>query len=244
MRSAPASTRPRCRPPRQAPRRLRERSQQSHCRLPGTRFQIRGGFAREADSVPEKIRTAVRNNAGGHYNHDLFWKILKKPDDEEPQGKVIEAIIAKWTDGDTAREEFTKAAMSVFGSGWVWLTLDDKKQLRMETTPNQDSPLMQGRNTPLRPRPLGARLLLEVQTADRLHRGLWQSHQLAVHRRAGANKLMGEDTDAGLWFFEQIGADSSMNRSSVGFFGLRRQSGAATPFSPKSGATGGSGGWA
>ena len=105
---------------------------------------------RNLDKVPEKIRTAVRNNAGGHANHSLFWKCLKKNDGSQPGDRLGQAILEalKASSESEAREAFVKAALGVFGSGWIWLSVDKDKSLRMETTPNQDSPLMFGR-TPL-----------------------------------------------------------------------------------------------
>ena len=91
--------------------------------------------------------TAIRNNGGGHYNHSLFWQMMKKDGGGAPKGEVGKAIDAKFGSYDKFKEEFTKAATTVFGSGWAWLTLDGD-QLRIEQTPNQDSPLTQGR-TPL-----------------------------------------------------------------------------------------------
>jgi Fe-Mn family superoxide dismutase len=98
------------------------------------------------DSVPEAIRTAVRNNGGGHANHTLFWKLLKK-DGGKPSDELAKAIESQLGGYDKFKEEFTKAATTRFGSGWAWLTLKDKK-LVVESTANQDSPLMVG-NTPL-----------------------------------------------------------------------------------------------
>ena len=100
------------------------------------------------DAVPADIRTAVRNNAGGHYNHDLFWKSLKKNNGAGPKGELAKAIDAKFGSFTKFQEEFTKAATTQFGSGWAWLTIDSSKEIRVEQTPNQDVPLLAGR-TPL-----------------------------------------------------------------------------------------------
>jgi len=99
------------------------------------------------DKVPEKIRTAVRNNAGGHANHSLFWQCLKKNDGQQPGDRLGQALLEalKASSAEEARENFVKAALGVFGSGWVWISVDKDKSLRLETTANQDSPLMQGR---------------------------------------------------------------------------------------------------
>ena len=99
------------------------------------------------NAVPESIRTAARNNGGGHYNHSLFWQMMSKSGGGAPKGDIGRAIDAKFGSYDKFKEEFAKAATTVFGSGWAWLTLDGDA-LRIEQTPNQDSPLTQGR-TPL-----------------------------------------------------------------------------------------------
>jgi len=98
------------------------------------------------DKVPEKIRGAVRNNAGGHYNHTLFWQCLKKTEGGGgPEGALGEALGDLFGDKDAAHEKFLSTALGVFGSGWIWVTVDKDKKLKLETTPNQDSPLSQGR---------------------------------------------------------------------------------------------------
>ncbi len=100
---------------------------------------------KDLSKVPETIRTAVRNHGGGHANHSLFWQLLKK--DTQLKGKISEAINKKFGSYDKFKEEFTKAALGVFGSGWAWLVLNGK-ELEITTTPNQDSPLSQGK-TPI-----------------------------------------------------------------------------------------------
>jgi superoxide dismutase, Fe-Mn family len=100
-------------------------------------------LVKDINSVPENIRTAVRNNGGGHYNHSLFWQMLKKGGGE-PKGEIAKAIDSSFGSYAKFKESFTEAATKVFGSGWAWLSLDGK-QLKIESTPNQDSPLMQGR---------------------------------------------------------------------------------------------------
>jgi Fe-Mn family superoxide dismutase len=104
-------------------------------------------LVRDLATVPETIRTAVRNNGGGHYNHDLFWRTMKKGGGGQPRGALAGALEKKFGGFDKFQEAITDAAMKVFGSGWAWLTLDGK-ELKIESTPNQDSPLTQGR-TPL-----------------------------------------------------------------------------------------------
>jgi Fe-Mn family superoxide dismutase len=98
------------------------------------------------DSVPEDIRTAVRNHGGGHLNHSLFWTLMAPPKQgggAEPAGKVGEAVTKTFGGYAKFKEDFTKAAVGVFGSGWAWLVIE-KGKLAIVTTPNQDSPLMKG----------------------------------------------------------------------------------------------------
>ena len=96
-------------------------------------------------AVPEQIRTAVRNNGGGDYNHTLFWNMMKKDGGGEPKGELGKAIDAKFGSFSAFKDGFTKAALGQFGSGWAWLTLDGK-ELKIESAPNQDSPISQGRH--------------------------------------------------------------------------------------------------
>lgn len=96
----------------------------------------------DLNSVPEAIRTAVRNHGGGHANHTFFWNILKK--DTKFGGAVADAINSSFGSHDTFKEKFTAAATGVFGSGWAWLVASGGK-LEIVTTPNQDSPLSQGK---------------------------------------------------------------------------------------------------
>jgi Fe-Mn family superoxide dismutase len=100
------------------------------------------------DKVPEAIRGAVRNNGGGHSNHSMFWRIMNKGKGGHPSGKLGDAIKADIGGFDKFKEEFTKAALTRFGSGWAWLSLDKAGKLIVESTPNQDSPLMSG-NSPI-----------------------------------------------------------------------------------------------
>jgi len=99
------------------------------------------------DNVPETIRTAVRNNGGGHANHTLFWNILAPNAGGNPTGEIAKAIDSKFGSYDSFKEEFTKAATTRFGSGWAWLVVNNG-ELEITSTPNQDSPLMEG-NTPV-----------------------------------------------------------------------------------------------
>jgi superoxide dismutase, Fe-Mn family len=99
----------------------------------------------DLDSVPDEIRSAVRNHGGGHYNHTHFWKWMSPDGGDEPSGSVAEALQTKYDGYQGFMNEFEKAALGVFGSGWVWLQPD----LSIITTPNQDSPLNSGKPAPL-----------------------------------------------------------------------------------------------
>jgi Fe-Mn family superoxide dismutase len=101
----------------------------------------------QLNSVPEKIRTVVRNHGGGHANHSLFWTILAAKAGGKPTGSVAQAIDSELGGFDKFKEAFSAAAAGRFGSGWAWLSLD-KGKLTVESTANQDSPLMEGR-TPI-----------------------------------------------------------------------------------------------
>ena len=96
------------------------------------------------DKVPDKIKAAVRNNGGGHYNHSLFWQWMSPTGGGEPSGKVAEAINAKFGSFAKFKEEFEAAGMSRFGSGWVWL-IQDGSELSITTTPYQDCPVSEGK---------------------------------------------------------------------------------------------------
>lgn len=98
--------------------------------------------------VPEAIRVAVRNNGGGHANHSLFWDSMKQGGGGEPTGDLAAAINTAFGSFSSFKEGLTQAASGRFGSGWAWLALDSGKQLHIMDTPNQDTPLMQGR-TPI-----------------------------------------------------------------------------------------------
>jgi Fe-Mn family superoxide dismutase len=96
------------------------------------------------DAVPENIRTAVRNNGGGHANHSLFWTILSPEGGGEPTGELADAINKKFGSYEKFQEEFAAAAAGRFGSGWAWLVVDNG-EVAITSTPNQDSPLMEGK---------------------------------------------------------------------------------------------------
>jgi Fe-Mn family superoxide dismutase len=100
------------------------------------------------DSVPESIRTAVRNNGGGYANHNLFWEIMSPDGGGEPSGDLADAINEAFGSFAAFKEAFNKAASTRFGSGWAWLYVDEDGDLAVGSTPNQDSPLMDG-NVPI-----------------------------------------------------------------------------------------------
>ncbi|KOP65050.1 superoxide dismutase [Bacillus sp. FJAT-18019] len=99
------------------------------------------------DAVPESIRTAVRNNGGGHANHSLFWEVIGPNGGGQPTGALADAINNELGGFDKFKEDFAKAATTRFGSGWAWLVVKDGK-LAVTSTPNQDNPIMEGQ-TPL-----------------------------------------------------------------------------------------------
>ncbi|MFC0188180.1 superoxide dismutase [Fictibacillus aquaticus] len=96
------------------------------------------------DSLPENIRTAVRNNGGGHANHSLFWELLKPGGANAPSGELAEKINSKFGSLDSFKEEFANAAKGRFGSGWAWLVVNNG-ELELTSTPNQDTPVMEGK---------------------------------------------------------------------------------------------------
>jgi Fe-Mn family superoxide dismutase len=98
------------------------------------------------DRVPEAVRTAIRNNGGGYVNHGYFWDWLRPGGSKEPTGRVRGAINQSFGSFDAFREQFAKAAATRFGSGWAWLVFDDENKLSITSTPNQDSPVMDGKS--------------------------------------------------------------------------------------------------
>ena len=99
---------------------------------------------RGINSVPEDIRTAVRNNGGGHANHTMFWEIMGPGKGGAPSGGLADAIKSSFGDFETFKKQFADAAVKRFGSGWAWL-IDAGGKLVIESTANQDSPLMEGK---------------------------------------------------------------------------------------------------
>ncbi len=99
---------------------------------------------RKLNDVPEDIRTAVRNNGGGHANHSFFWKLLAPGGKNVPSGHLLKDIDSAFGNYDNFMEVFSNAAKTRFGSGWAWLVVDESKKLQVYSTANQDSPLLQG----------------------------------------------------------------------------------------------------
>jgi len=103
-------------------------------------------LANNAALVPESLRTAVRNNGGGHLNHSMFWTIMGPNAGGQPSGKLAEAIKSVFGGFDQFQEKLTAAAMGRFGSGWAWLIKDASGRLDIYSTANQDSPIMEGKS--------------------------------------------------------------------------------------------------
>ncbi len=96
------------------------------------------------EAVPAEIRTAVRNNGGGHANHSLFWPCMSPKGGGQPKGQLAEAINENFGSFEAFKAQFSQAAATRFGSGWAWLVVDDKGKLVITSTPNQDNPISEG----------------------------------------------------------------------------------------------------
>ncbi len=105
-------------------------------------------LVKNLNSVPENIRTAVRNNGGGHVNHTFFWEIMRPGGSKQPTGALAEAINQTFGGFDQFKQQFNAAAAGRFGSGWAWLTVGPGGKLEISSTANQDSPLTEGK-TPI-----------------------------------------------------------------------------------------------
>ncbi|MBI4129988.1 superoxide dismutase [Candidatus Roizmanbacteria bacterium] len=100
---------------------------------------------KKLDSIPENIRMTVRNNGGGHANHTFFWEIMRSPmQNNQPTGKISQLLTKQFGSFETFKEQFANAGMTRFGSGWAWLVKKHDGALAIYSSPNQDSPLMQG----------------------------------------------------------------------------------------------------
>jgi len=103
----------------------------------------------DLDSVPADVKTVVRQNGGGHWNHRFFWEIMappKKGGGGGPNGKLAKAIASAFGSFESFKEKFKKAGLTRFGSGWAWLAIDHDGALQISSTPNQDNPLMNGKD--------------------------------------------------------------------------------------------------
>ena len=99
---------------------------------------------RDLNQIPEEIRTTVRNNGGGYYNHNIYWAIMQPAPAGEPQGKLAEALEKHFGSFTNFKAELEKAGMARFGSGWAWLSKKPDGSLVIHSTPNQDTPLSEG----------------------------------------------------------------------------------------------------
>jgi len=117
-------------------------------KYPDHQGQDIGELLANLDSLPDDIRTAVRNNGGGHANHTLFWNTMSANGSSEPSGALGDEIASTFGSFAAFKEQFAKAATTRFGSGWAWLCRKPGAELHITSTPNQDSPLMEG-HTPL-----------------------------------------------------------------------------------------------
>jgi len=99
---------------------------------------------KDLNSIPEDIRTAVRNNGGGHANHSMFWPIMSPDGGGEPKGELADAINSSFGSFSNFKDQFSKAAAGRFGSGWAWLCVDRGGELTITSTPNQDNPISDG----------------------------------------------------------------------------------------------------
>jgi Fe-Mn family superoxide dismutase len=106
-------------------------------------------ICRDIAKVPESVRTAVRNNGGGHWNHSMFWTLMVPKSGGAPSGNLAKAIDTAFGDFGKFRDAFKAAAVGRFGSGWAWLVAAKDGKVSIESTPNQDNPLMEGRHAVL-----------------------------------------------------------------------------------------------
>lgn len=105
-------------------------------------------IVKNLNAIPESIRTAVRNNGGGHANHSMFWLLMKKNGGGEPKGKLADAVARKFGNFQSFQSEFNTAAKSRFGSGWAWLVINKQGDLEVDSSANQDTPFSSGK-TPI-----------------------------------------------------------------------------------------------
>jgi len=112
--------------------------------MPDLEAKTIGGLVSDLNGIPEKIRPAVRNNGGGHFNHTLFWAVMGPGAGGKPTGDLAATIKESFVSFDKFKEDFSNVAATRFGSGWAWLGVRDNGTLCICSTPNQDNPLMRG----------------------------------------------------------------------------------------------------
>ena len=117
-------------------------------KAPGLADKPIEALLRDLSAVPEAVRTAVRNNGGGHWNHSQFWKWMAPNAGGAPTGKLADAITSAFGDFEKFKEQFSAAGVGRFGSGWVWLN-NEAGKLSISSSPNQDNPLMDGKPAPI-----------------------------------------------------------------------------------------------
>ena len=113
-------------------------------KYPNLQSKTAEDLLRDLNAIPEDIRTAVRNNGGGHVNHSMFWKIMKPNSGGDPDGKIADVIKKTFGTFKDFQTKFNDAGAKVFGSGWVWLVGKSNGDVQILTTPNQDNPISQG----------------------------------------------------------------------------------------------------
>ncbi|UCG21378.1 MAG: superoxide dismutase [Deltaproteobacteria bacterium] len=113
-------------------------------KAPGLQGKTIEEIVSNLNSAPEEVRTAIRNHGGGHYNHSLFWKLMTGNGGGQPEGELLQRINSSFGSFDAFKEKFAQAAVTRFGSGWGWLSVDGKGGLVVHSTANQDTPLMEG----------------------------------------------------------------------------------------------------
>jgi superoxide dismutase, Fe-Mn family len=113
-------------------------------KYPNLQGKTAEALLKELDRLPTEIRTAIRNNGGGHINHSMFWEIMSPKGGGQPSGKIGQAIATTFGSYAAFQQKFEEAGMKRFGSGWAWLVKDRAGKLQITTTPNQDSPIITG----------------------------------------------------------------------------------------------------
>ena len=172
---------------------------------------------RGINTVPEDIRTAVRNNGGGHANHTMFWQIMGPNAGGAPTGAIADAITSSFGSFDAFKEQFAKAGVGRFGSGWAWV-IDQGGKLAIESTPNQDSPLMEGKKAVFGIDVWEHAYYLKYQNRRPDYIGAWWNvvNWAEINKRFGGASLVLVDFEADLFlvlFFSPISASGLSSRS-------------------------------